>query len=83
MSTIVKPIAMQQSLDTANTVSNAAVVRVHNNTAGVVLITRSSGGVAVGSITLLANSVEHIQKDPAETLTANAAVLATSVAFTY
>jgi hypothetical protein len=80
---ITKILSTEISLSTANTVSDARVVRVFNNTGGNILITRSnSSAVVLGTCTLQANSVTFVEKNPSDTLTAAAAVLATSIAFT-
>jgi hypothetical protein len=80
---LIKPISTEISLSTANTVSDARVVRVFNNTGGTVLITRTSAAaIVIGTCSLQANSVHFIEKNPSDTLTAAAAVLATSIAYT-
>lgn len=83
MSRTLKLIGEERSLSSANNVGSATLVRVYNDTAGAVLITRStSGAVTLGTTTIAANTVEFFVKDSSDTLTANAAVLATPVAFT-
>lgn len=78
----IKIIGTEFSLTTANTVDSATLVRVHNNSGGVVLITRKSGATTLGTASMPNGSVEHFAKASDETLTANAAVLATSIAYT-
>lgn len=82
MSRTIKVISSEVDLGTANTLSDAGLVRVYNNTAGDVLITRASVGGTIGTVTLQANTVEYMVKAPSETLAANATVRAVSVAFT-
>ena len=80
---IIKLLTEEISLSTANTVSDARVVRIFNSTAGLVLLTRTSeANVVYGSCTLPANTIHFVEKNPTDTLTANAAVLATSIAYT-
>jgi hypothetical protein len=80
---ITKILNTEMSLSTANTVYDANVVRVFNNTAGNVLITRTnSDDVVIGTCTLQANTVSLVEKNPTDTLTAASAVLATSIAYT-
>ena len=80
MAEMVKILSSEIALSTANTVSTASVVRVYNNTAGAVLITRSNGST-LGTVTLAAGEVIYLQKGSAETLASNAAVRGVSVAF--
>ena len=77
----IKIIGEEISLSTANTVGLATLVRVHNNSGGVVLITRKAGAATLGSASMPNGSVEHFAKAADETLTANATVLACSIAY--
>ena len=65
----------------ANTVSNAPFVRVFNNTAGAVLVTKQVANTANVSLTVAAGQEVFLVKAPADTLTSNAAsgVVACSV----
>ena len=74
---IVKPLTAEIALSTANDVSLANRVRIYNDTAGAVLITNTVTG---GSFTMPAGSIVFLEKNSVETLTASAAVKATSVA---
>lgn len=81
---VVKPNNTEISLSTANTVYGARAVRLVNTTAGAVLITITAGantGTANGTFTLRSNSEVIVPKTPTDTITANAAILATPVAF--
>ena len=80
MAEMVKVIASEIALTTANTVSNASVVRINNNSGGAVLVTRANAGT-LGTITLAAGEVIYLQKAPTETLASNVAVRAVSVSF--
>lgn len=81
MTALVKILGTEIALSTANTVGTASVVRVYNNTANPVLVTRANGST-IGTATLAAGEIVYLQKAPADTLAANAAVRAVSVAFT-
>jgi len=82
MSRTIKVISTEATVNVATTVSGAALVRVYNNTAADVLITRADGVGTIGTVTMQANTVEYFVKAPTETIAANANVLAVSVAFT-
>lgn len=71
MVSIIKPIrgtAGEVSLATANTVSNANLIRVINTGTGTALLNlaNTTGGI-YANVTLLANSVTFIVKDPTDT----------------
>ena len=82
MAEMVKILGQEIALSTANTVGSASVVRVYNNTAGAVLVTRANAGT-LGTVTLAAGEIIYFQKAAAETLAANIAVRAVSVAVSY
>lgn len=77
---IAKPLAAQISLTTANTVSNASLVFV-STTATALLTVAYANTVVKGSLTLPANQYIFVDKGPTDTLAANVAVFATSVAY--
>ena len=81
MAEIVKLLGTEIALSTANTVGTASVVRVYNNTAGAVLVTRAASGSTVGTVTLAAGEIIYLQKASSDTIASNAAVRAVSVAF--
>lgn len=76
-----KIIGSEIALSTANTVGSASLVRIYNNTAGAVLITRANTSGTIGTCTLGAGGVEYFSKISTETFASNVAVRATSVAF--
>lgn len=82
MAETIKVIGSEIALSTANTVGLASVVRVYNNTAGAVLITRANTGGTLGTLTLGAGAVEYLTKVSDDTLASNAAVRAVAIAFT-
>jgi hypothetical protein len=77
----IKIIGSEIALSTANTVGSASLVRVYNNTAGAVLITRANTAGTIGTCTLGAGGVEYYSKVSSDTLASNVAVRAASVAF--
>ncbi len=81
MAETIKIISTEIALTTANTVSSASIVRVHNNSGGAVLITRANGSGTLGTCTLSNGGTEYFLKLPTDTLASNVAVRAVSVAF--
>jgi hypothetical protein len=82
MADLVKIIGNEIALSTANTIGNASVVRILNNSAGPVLITRkNSATTTLGTVTLASNELIYLQKTSDDTLTSNTAVRAVSVAY--
>jgi hypothetical protein len=73
-----KLLSAETTLGTATTVSNATVVRLYNKNAGDQVITNSNGS----TMTMPTGSIAYIVKDPTETLSASADVLAVSIAYT-
>lgn len=82
MAETIKLVGTEIALSTANTVGLAGVVRVYNDTAGAVLITRANTGGTLGTLTLGTGQVEYLTKVPADTLAANIAIRAVAIAFT-
>ena len=82
MAEMVKIIGSEIALSTANTVGNASVVRILNNSGGSVLITRKdSSATTLSTVTLASNELIYLQKTSDDTLTSNTAVRAVSVAY--
>lgn len=77
----VKLIGSEIALSTANTVGSASLVRLYNNTAAAVLITRANTGGTIGTVTLASGAVEYYSKVPTDTFASNVAIRAVSVAF--
>jgi hypothetical protein len=80
---ILNVLSAEQALSpsTANTVGAASFVRLFNNTAAAQLVTKQNvtANTANVSFTIASNQEAFLLKTPADTLTANAGVLATSV----
>jgi len=77
---ILKPLANNITLTTANTVNNARLVYVFASAASLITVT-SNTNVVKGSIVVPPNNFVLIEKEQTDTLTANLAVSATSVAY--
>ena len=80
MAEIVKVIASEIDLTSANTVNNASVVRINNNSGNAVLITRANAGT-IGRVTLASGEIVYLQKAPSDIFASNVAVRAVSVSF--
>lgn len=79
----IKVLSEEISLNSADTVSSASLVRIYNNTGSAVLVTRrDDANTVIGSLTLPGNEVTVLEKLPTDTFEASANVLASSVAFT-
>lgn len=70
MSRIVKPLSTEIQLGTtANTVSEASMVRlVNTGTSDRVITKKDSGGTSLGTFTILSKNVEFVSKKTDETL---------------
>ncbi len=80
MAESVKILASEISLTTANTISNASLVRVYAPANS--LITVANGAGTIGTCTLGGGTTEYFVKQPTDTIASNIAVQAVSVAFT-
>jgi len=77
---IIKPLANTITLTTANTINDARLVYIFASTASLITVT-SNTNVVKGSIVVPPNNFILIEKERTDTLTANLAVSATSVAY--
>jgi predicted small secreted protein len=73
-----KVLSAEAAIGSASTVSNASVVRLYNSSADTAFLITNSN---TATFTMPAGSVAYVIKEPTETLTSNAAVLATSIAY--
>ena len=82
---LIKVLAAETNLNAATNVSNATVVRVHNDHSDAVVITRSdSSDVGIGSCTMGVGETVILEKEPTDKLVTSAggtAVKAVKVAF--
>jgi len=68
---LTKVLAAEGNLSSASNVNSATVVRLYNGHSAAVVVTRKdSGGSTLGSFSALNGTVEFIEKDPTDTLTA-------------
>jgi hypothetical protein len=75
-----KMIGSQISVTTANTVSNANLIRVY--APNVTLVTTAyANGTTIGTMTMAAGGVETLVKNYDETVSANVALLCTPLAW--
>jgi hypothetical protein len=81
---VIKVLASETTCNsTAQTYNGNKLIRLFNNTASPVLITRlaANTSVTIGTFTLAANAQCACAKDATDNLTANASILAVPVAF--
>lgn len=83
---VIKTANVEISVTTANTVYGSTLVRLCNITANAILITvggTSTGTLASsnGTFTVRSQSEAFVKKAPADTIAANAAILASPVGF--
>lgn len=79
----VKLLAAETDLTTATNVGSASVVRLHNTTAGALLMTQKDVSTAtVGTMTLTAAEVVYVQKATTDTLEGGVGITAVSIAYT-
>ena len=81
MSRILKLQSSEIALTSANTVSEAKLVRIYNDQSTPVLITHSGDSGTVGTFTIASKGIEIVEKDYTDNLAANAEVLAVGIGF--
>lgn len=74
---IIKVKGNAVNVTTANTVSDANLVRIHATNAATITV----AGDINGSFNMTANQVEIVEKNPTDTIAATAAVSCTPVAY--
>ena len=79
MSTVIKPVANQISLTSANTIYNSPIVYISATSSAVITVANST--VTIGTFTLPANQYIFVSKNPTDTIAANIAVLATAASY--
>lgn len=78
----IKLLASETDLTAATDVGSASVVRLHNTTAGALLMTQKNALAAtVGTMTLTAGEVVYVQKATTDTLEGGVGISAVSVAY--
>ncbi len=81
MSKILKPLNLEISVTTANTVYNSSLVRAYAATKTLVTISDAVSANTVATFTMPAESIELIEKDRLNTISANAAILCTPISY--
>ena len=81
MAELIKIIGSEVALSTASNVGQAVAVRLYNNTAGAVVVTRAAaGGATIGTVTMGSGEIMYMQKQSTDTLAAASAIRAAAVA---
>lgn len=80
MPSIVKPLNLEISVTSANTVYNATLVRIRAN-GGAATITVANTSANIASFSMVNNTVEYLEKDKNDTITASVGVDCTPVAY--
>ena len=78
---IIKLLATQTDLTAATDVGLATVVRVLNTGSAALVTRKDSGGTTIGTVTLNANEVAYLEKEPSDTLEGGAAFKVVKIAF--
>lgn len=77
----IRLLASETTLTSATNVSSATVVRVVNTGSTAVVTRKDSAGATLGSVTLIANEIAYLEKEPTDTLEGGAAFKAVKIAY--
>jgi hypothetical protein len=77
----IKLLAVETTLTSATNVGLATFVRVVNTGAAASVTRKDSAGTTLGTITLIANEVVYLEKDPSDTLEGGASFKAVKIAY--
>lgn len=77
---ILKLLAAEFTVTTANNLGNAQLFRIHAPSASVVTV-KDAGGTTLGSMSMPAGAIETMAKGATDTVEATAAVRCTPVAY--
>lgn len=77
----IRLLASETTLTSATNVSSATVVRVVNTGSTAVVTRKDSGGTTLGTVTLIANEIAYLEKEPTDTLEGGAAFKAVKIAY--
>jgi hypothetical protein len=78
---IVKLLAAETNLTSATNVNSATLVRVLNTGSAGVVTRKDSGGNTIGTVTLAANEVAYLDKEPSDTLEGGSGFKAVKIAY--
>jgi hypothetical protein len=77
---IIKPTKEQIEVTVEDTIEDSRLVRVYSPSANT-LVTIASGNTIIGSFTMGADSVEIVEKNPTDTISASVTILCTPVSY--
>lgn len=77
----IRLLASETTLTSATNVGSATFVRILNTGSAAVVTRKDSSGTTLGTVTLAANEVAYLEKDPTDTLEGGAAFKAVKIAY--
>jgi len=82
MPSVIKLLGVESDLTSASNVGLSTLVRVHNTSAGQLLVTqKNASAITIASVTLVAGEVIVIEKSPTDTLEGGADLMSVGVAY--
>lgn len=78
---LIKVLASETTLTSATNVDTATVVRVLNTGSAATVTRKDSDGNTIGTLTLAANEVAYLEKEPSDTLEGGAAFKVVKIAY--
>lgn len=82
MPSVIKLLGVESDLTAASNVGLSTLVRVHNTSAGQLLVTqKNASAITIASVTLVAGEVIVIEKSPTDTLEGGADLMSVGVAY--
>ncbi len=81
MPMILKPLNLEISVTTANTVYNSSLVRAYADVKTLITISDAVSANTIATFTMPAESIELIEKDKLNTISANNAILCTPISY--
>lgn len=81
MAQTTKLLGQEDDLTSATNVGLKPLIRVHNTSTAAAVTVKNAGGTIVADVTLVANEVMNIHKQPSDTLEGGAQFLVVPIAF--
>jgi len=78
---LIKLLGTQTDLTNATSVGLATVVRILNTSTAALVTRKDSGGTTIGSVTIDANEIAYLEKDPTDTLEGGVAFKVVKIAY--
>lgn len=78
---LIKVLGSQIDLTSATNVDTATVVRVLNTGSAALVTRKDSGGTTIGTVTLAANEIAYLEKEPTDTLEGGVAFKVVKIAY--